>query len=131
MVPLAETVSQPAFSFPDNLRFECTRCGDCCRGWQILLGPGELERLSALDWNGRVDTLVETNIVDGSARSGRRVLARRPDGACVFLGTENQCQIHEHFGGETKPLVCRLFPTHSSKFDFDEAVPANRRPLLL
>ncbi len=120
MGPHAETVSQPAFSFPASLRFECTRCGDCCRGWQILLGPGELERLSALDWNGLVDALVETNIVDhvssgfggfgGSARSGRRVLARRPDGACVFLGAENQCQIHEHFGGKTKPLVCRLFP---------------------
>ena len=108
MVPLAETVSQPAFSFPDNLRFECTRCGDCRRGWQILLGPGELERLSALDWNGRVDTLVETNIVDGSARSGRRVLARRPDGACVFLGTENQCQIHEHFPFGFLPVGDRI-----------------------
>ena len=117
MGSLAETVSQPAFSFPENLRFECTRCGDCCRGWQILLGPGELERLSALDWTGRVDTLVETNIVDRvpsqrreSGQRGQNILARRPDGACVFLGAENQCQIHEHFGGETKPLVCRLFP---------------------
>ena len=114
MGPLAETVSQPAFSFPENLRFECTRCGDCCRGWQILLGPGELERLSALDWSGRVDRLVDTKIIDGvpsqSGSRGHNVLARRPDGACVFLGAENQCQIHEHFGGETKPLVCRLFP---------------------
>lgn len=112
MGPLAETVSPPAFSFPDNLRFECTRCGDCCRGWRILLGPGELERLSALDWNGRVDRLVETKIVEGvsSHRGSHNVLARRPDGACVFLGAENQCQIHEHFGGEAKPLVCRLFP---------------------
>jgi Fe-S-cluster containining protein len=109
--PFAKTVSRPAFSFPENLRFECTRCGDCCRGWQILLGPGELERLAALDWSERVDTLVETEIVDDlSSQRGRNILARRPDGACVFLGAENQCQIHEHFGGETKPLVCRLFP---------------------
>ena len=112
MGPLAETVSPPAFSFPENLRFECTQCGDCCRGWQILLGPGELERLSGLDWRGRVDRLVETKIVAGvSPHRGRHnVLARRADGSCVFLGAENQCQIHEHFGDETKPLVCRLFP---------------------
>ena len=64
-----------------------------------------------------MDTLVETNIVDRvpsqrreSGQRGQNILARRPDGACVFLGAENQCQIHEHFGGETKPLVCRLFP---------------------
>jgi len=112
MGPLAETVSPPAFSFPENLRFECTRCGDCCRGWQILLGPGELERLSGLDWRGRVDRLVETKIVAGvsSHRGRHNVLAQRADGSCLFLGAENQCQIHEHFGDETKPLVCRLFP---------------------
>lgn len=28
----------------------------------------------------------------------------------MFLGDENQCRIHEHFGSDAKPLMCRLFP---------------------
>ncbi|GAC1469109.1 MAG: hypothetical protein NVSMB9_12530 [Isosphaeraceae bacterium] len=37
-------------------------------------------------------------------------LKHRPDGSCVFLTTENRCRIHERFGADVKPFVCRLFP---------------------
>jgi lysine-N-methylase len=46
----------------------------------------------------------------GEPRSGRLALARRPDGACVYLGSKNQCRIHEKFGEAAKPLLCRLYP---------------------
>jgi Fe-S-cluster containining protein len=73
-----------------------------------MLGPGESERLQSLEWRGRADELVSASIstMDGD----RSVLSRREDGACVFLGAANQCRIHEHFGAEAKPLMCRLFP---------------------
>jgi lysine-N-methylase len=78
-----------------------------------MLGPGEAERLEALDWSGIAPELAGTATVtpapDGP-RTGRLALARRPDGACVYLGAQNQCRIHESFGEAAKPLLCRLYP---------------------
>ncbi len=96
------------FAYPEDLRFECSRCGDCCREWQVMLGPGEREHLRSLDWQGRADDLVALEAV--TADGDRAILARHDDGACVFLGAANQCRIHEHFGADAKPLMCRLFP---------------------
>jgi Fe-S-cluster containining protein len=101
-------VTSTPFVYPEDLVFECTQCGDCCRGGEVWLGPGEPERLSTLDWAGRATDLEGLAVV---SRDGEHVtLARRDDRACVFLGAENQCRIHEHFGVDAKPLVCRLFP---------------------
>ena len=78
-----------------------------------MLGAGEPERLQALDWRGHADAddLADASVVVRHDKQGNRsILARRDDGACVFLGDENQCRIHEHFGSDAKPLMCRLFP---------------------
>ena len=37
-------------------------------------------------------------------------LPRHVDGACVYLGKDNACRIHQHFGAASKPLMCRLYP---------------------
>jgi lysine-N-methylase len=73
-----------------------------------MLGPGEGERLSALDWSGAARDLEGISPV--VTRSGRPALARGADGACIYLGSENQCRIHERFGEAAKPLMCRLYP---------------------
>jgi Fe-S-cluster containining protein len=103
----------PPFEAPADLRFTCTRCGDCCRGWNVMLGPGEEERLRALDWRGREADLVEAETVVAAPLPGggrARRLARRDDGACVYLGADSRCRIHQHFGGLSKPLMCQLYP---------------------
>ena len=103
----------PPFEVPAGVRFTCSRCGDCCRGFEILLGPGEAEGLAALDWRGRDETLVDTETTlaaRGAGLAGRRQLRRRDDGACAYLGDDHQCRIHQHFGGDAKPLMCRLYP---------------------
>jgi lysine-N-methylase len=41
---------------------------------------------------------------------GRRVLAKRADGRCVFLSDEGRCRIHEIYGPDAKPAICRMFP---------------------
>ena len=100
------------FEHPEDVLFTCTRCGDCCRSGNVMLGPGEEERLRTLDWRGReadlesVPTVVSTTVGDGRVRR----LARREDGACIYLGADQLCQIHRHFGGDAKPLMCRLYP---------------------
>ena len=99
--------------FPPEVRFTCSRCGDCCRGWHVMLGPGEAERLEALDWSGAAPELAGISPaapVPGEPRSGRLALARKADGACVYLGARNQCRVHEEFGEPAKPLLCRLYP---------------------
>jgi lysine-N-methylase len=37
-------------------------------------------------------------------------LAKRADGACVFLEEDGLCRIHKELGFEAKPLICRMFP---------------------
>ncbi len=37
-------------------------------------------------------------------------LEKRADGRCEFLSEENRCLLHQHFGEEAKPAMCRLFP---------------------
>ena len=102
-----------SLAYPENVCFSCTECGDCCRSWNVPLGSGELERLSTLDWTDRASDLVgvsPTSDAGLGADAPAPRLARRSDGACVYLGAENQCRLHEHFGKEAKPLMCRLYP---------------------
>lgn len=104
---------KPRYAFAEDVRFTCSRCGDCCRTWNVMLGPGERQRLEALDWAGRADDLVGLRPAVRVRQPGaeeRERLRRRDDGACVYLGAESQCLVHEHFGAAAKPLLCRLYP---------------------
>jgi lysine-N-methylase len=38
------------------------------------------------------------------------VLAKKADGSCVFLTEAARCRIHELYGADAKPTVCRMFP---------------------
>ncbi|MCP4663826.1 MAG: YkgJ family cysteine cluster protein [bacterium] len=104
---------KPTFEYPRDVRYSCIQCGDGCRTWSVMLGPGERESIAALDWEGREEELMGIRPavrvkVPGTAERFR--LARREDGSCVYLGSDNLCRIHQHFGPEAKPLMCRLYP---------------------
>ncbi|MFN7973134.1 MAG: YkgJ family cysteine cluster protein [Acidobacteriota bacterium] len=99
------------FVHPPDVRFSCTRCGDCCRNAEILLTPEEADRLSTLDWRDRVARLVGAQVtVPVRTLAGRRRLAHQDGGACVFLDEQSQCLLHTHFGAEAKPALCRSYP---------------------
>lgn len=114
------------FSTPEGVRFSCTRCGDCCRTWNVMLGPGERDRIEGLDWTGREPDLVgATTVVETEAPgSGDRIerLVRRDDGSCVFLGDDDRCRIHTHFGRDVKPVMCRMYPFGFSRLGDEVAV---------
>lgn len=90
--------------------WDCQSCGVCCRGSIILLSEADRQKIREQHWEDDLDYRQQKLFVrDGRAGSGER-LAQRADGSCVFLTTAGRCRIHEKFGSEAKPLVCRVFP---------------------
>jgi Fe-S-cluster containining protein len=107
----------------DDNEFLCVRCArrrkTCCQISEVYATPGDVRRIAA--HTGR-DDFTEFRAPDNPEyldqdddpawtehvfRNGnsRRVLKRRPDGDCTFLG-EQGCTLPY----ETRPLVCRLYP---------------------
>jgi len=88
--------------------FTCQSCTLCCRSWHVQLMPGERERIESLNWPDD-DPIRNQKIT--FHHGGQTFLARREDGACIFLDDANGlCRIHERFGMDAKPLGCRIFP---------------------
>ncbi|MFO0748796.1 MAG: YkgJ family cysteine cluster protein [Myxococcota bacterium] len=85
------------------LRHACHLCGACCTGWHVRLTDAEEEaRVSA--------QAAELGIADPFTDA----TLRHEKGRCVFLSDESRCRIHERFGADAKPLVCRQFPRRAT-----------------
>ncbi len=83
---------------------DCTRCGACCKGLTVALGPEDEARLSA-------DEVLSLTRFDEA--SLRRFLVQRPGGACVALREEDGrflCSIYER-----RPAACREFENGSRR----------------
>jgi Fe-S-cluster containining protein len=76
----------------------------------IPLDKDDLQKLSQQNWDEDPDLRGHKTVVREHLLSGRPVLAKRSDGSCIFLSGEGRCLIHERFGAEAKPGVCRMFP---------------------
>ena len=79
--------------------YVCHRCLKCCHHKRIQVNPYEIARLAR---NRGVTTseLRDCWTEDGAGNH----LARREDGACVFLGSKG-CTVHPD-----RPMVCRVYP---------------------
>ena len=83
-------------------KFTCRGCAQCCRDLVVHLTPADVER---------IDRHVGADTAPSYVRLGRkRVLAKQPNGACVFLTDQDRCRLHADFGPKAKPLACRMFP---------------------
>ncbi len=110
-------------------RFECTKCGACCRDNQILitvtnrdlfriahgLGLNAHELIRALDFyildeNKPIPVGLEI-IPSVETEQGPAYIAlkKMENGDCIFL-KDNQCMIHP-----LRPMVCKSFPFVFSK----------------
>jgi hypothetical protein len=78
--------------------YGCGRCGRCCHGKGISLNPYEVLRLA------RNRGLTTTEFIARFTDTGGTRLAKRSDGACVFLTSEG-CGVRPD-----RPLVCRIYP---------------------
>lgn len=87
-------------SGPCEQVFDCTRCGDCCRGF----GGTYLSESDVSSICEHVSVDRDTFIKEYCSRSGSRlVLRQRPDGYCIFW--DRLCTIHP-----IKPRMCRQWP---------------------
>jgi len=91
-------------------RYRCNRCARGCRTFLVPLRQGEREEIEALeDWRKTLG--VEELFVHHKAAGKQGIgLAKHADGRCVFLGSDNLCEIHRRHGHQTKPFACRLYP---------------------
>jgi len=84
---------------PEDL-FQCTLCGDCCRGFGGTYVSRQDVTAIAAYLGMDPDELIERCC---QRSGGRYLLAQRPDGYCVFW--DQVCRIHP-----VKPRMCRQWP---------------------
>ena len=93
-------------------RFACAQCGRCCRGFDVVVTPAEIDlyrRRNAAQWFDD-DGSTSNDPFEPIPGAALQRIRKRSDGACGFLTAENRCRIHEELGAGKKPLTCRLFP---------------------
>jgi len=99
--------SAPHLIYPPNTRYQCVKCGECCRQqWVIDVEQGCPDKLPG-------DIKSHIHPVDNQRQSGGVAGVIRPDpsrGGCPLLGADNLCVIHKRLGYNAKPLVCKKFP---------------------
>jgi Fe-S-cluster containining protein len=85
-------------------RYECTRCGNCCR-WEGYVRVSDAEIDAIAEFLGMdADTFIEEyTCLTADRRS--LTLVDQSNGACVMLTPQGLCRINP-----VKPRQCRLFP---------------------
>lgn len=93
---------------PGFQHYDCTSCGDCCRGrFAIVVTQEDRDRIDGQGWTDEDLDLGGKPLF--SQHGDGFQLAHRPDGACVFL-ENNLCRIHAKYGEPAKPVACRMYP---------------------
>lgn len=100
-------------------QWDCHNCTSCCRETTIQLNPEDIIRLQQQKWSEHPEYR-EVPVMHRSAwLGGAWVLAHKPDGSCIFLTEAGRCRIHEQFGFDAKPHMCKLFPLQVVRTDRD------------
>ncbi len=108
MEPEAPGVPEPWYR--DGLRFECTRCGNCCSGTpgSVLVSDAEIVELAE-----HLELAVEEfrEVYTRSLRKGDVSLREKSNGECILYhsgareGTSPGCSVYRH-----RPRQCRTWP---------------------
>ena len=91
--------------YKDGLRFECQRCGSCCRGEPGVVWITKREtKYISVSLGVSTDLFTENYL---RLINGRISLLEHDNGDCVMY--DNGCKIYE-----TRPRQCKTFPFWSS-----------------
>lgn len=106
--------------YQDGLRFECTRCGNCCTGAPgfVWVNQDEVEAIAEFlqEPAARVEAL-HTRAVDR-----RRSLREKANGDCVFFERDKGCTIYS-----VRPRQCRTWPFWESNVHSPETWERTQR----
>ena len=91
-------------------QWDCHHCTACCRETTIQLNADDLAKLQEQRWDQHPEYRGVQTVRRSLSLGGAKVLAHNADGSCVFLTEAGLCRIHEVFGADAKPFMCRLFP---------------------
>jgi Fe-S-cluster containining protein len=89
--------------YQDGLRFECTRCGNCCTGAPGFVWVTDAEVEAIAEFRGELIEEVlglYTRLADN-----RRTLREKANGDCVFYDREAGCTVYP-----VRPQQCRTWP---------------------
>src|SRR5215213_6573077 len=100
-------------------QWDCHHCTACCRETTIQLNAADLGQLDRQNWDEHPDFRGVRTVRRSWVMGGAKVLAHKADGSCVFLTQAGRCRIHEVFGADAKPFMCRLFPLQVVRTDRD------------
>ncbi len=104
-------MSLPVRSLTVLQNWDCSGCTACCRQYHVAVTADERVRITEQGWEREAEFQgVPLFVRTGRPLSGGERLNQREDGACVFLGPDNRCRIHDRFGSAAKPLACRIYP---------------------
>lgn len=89
--------------YQDGLRFQCTRCGNCCTGapGYVWVNDAEIEAIAAF----RGETVEEVKTLHSRLAGRRRTLREKANGDCVFYEKAAGCTIYP-----VRPRQCRTWP---------------------
>ncbi len=106
--------------YRDGLKFECTRCGDCCAGspGYVWVDLDEIRRLAS-----HLKITVESFGKSYLRRVEDRIsLVEKAGDACVFWDSAQGCTVYA-----ARPRQCRTWPFWSENLRSPEAWAATRR----
>jgi hypothetical protein len=100
--------------YENGLRFQCTRCGNCCTGapGYVWVDDAEVAAIAAF----RGEPYEEVLGLYTRLTSRGRTLREKSNGDCVFLSAERACTIYP-----VRPRQCRTWPFWESNLDTPEA----------
>lgn len=107
-------------------QWDCHGCTACCRETTIQLNADDLAQLEEQRWERQPEFQGVQTVRRSFLLGGARVLAHKADGSCVFLTDAGRCRIHELFGADAKPLMCRQFPLQVVRTDREAVVTVAR-----
>ena len=97
-----------------SARHVCRLCSHSCRNYDVMVTEQEAQRLSHSVWRQLLEDIPnDMPLVLFDTGTQQFKLNKRPDGRCVFLGSDNLCIIHKEAGMEVKPITCQFFPLHA------------------
>lgn len=96
---------------PSSENFLCRQCGQCCH-FEIPVTLLDIDTLAGWKNLSRKETFEAMVQPNASEKSGLFMIRKKSDNACIHLGEDNRCKIHE-----AKPLGCLLFQCDKAKVD--------------